>query len=390
MRRKLLVVDDEIDVETMLRQRFRAEIQRGQYDFIFARDGFEALEIFRELKDAPLIITDIRMPRMDGLALLAEISRIDPIQRVVIVSAYGDMNNIRAAMNGGALDFLTKPIDFEDFQSTVQRALAHIAAQEESHKRHAELSGIKHELELARKIQETILPSRTPDIAGLNIFSFYKPMSTVGGDFFGFYEDRGRHLGILVADVVGHGIPAAMIAAMVRVAFNLQKDAASDAAAVLLGMERVLNESGMIDTNFVTACYVYVDLETMRLRTANAGHPPLLIHRNNGEVLELRPAGSILGMLEFGGVEAQEVELFPGDRIFAFTDGFFECGAGLNWFGQERLIQAFREDANLAPDGFMNALLQRLNDWNRQYGISGDFDDDLTAVVIDVQDPANG
>ena len=383
MRRKVLVVDDEADVEMMLVQRFQAEIQQGTYDFVFARDGLEALEIFRSLDEAPVVITDIRMPRMDGLALLAEISKLDPIQRVVIVSAYGDMNNIRAAMNGGALDFLTKPIDFDDFQSTVRRAMVHIAAQEENHKRHEELSGIKRELELAQKIQESILPTRTPDIAGLYVYSFYQPMSTIGGDFYGFYEEAGgRQLGILVADVVGHGIPAALIAAMVRVAFHLQKDSASDTRAVLLGMEGVLNESGIIGSNFVTACYIYIDLEQMRLRTSNAGHPPILIHRRGGEVIALRPAGSILGMLEIGGVDAVEVELFPGDRIFAFTDGIFECGSGKNWFGEERLNDAFREDAGLAPEAFMASLIDRLNEWNEH---AGEFEDDLTAIVVDLE-----
>lgn len=384
MGRKVLVVDDEVDVEAMIVQRFHAEIKQGKYDFVFARDGIEALEVFRDLKEAPVVVTDIRMPRMDGLTLLAEISRIDPIQRVVIVSAYGDMNNIRAAMNSGALDFLTKPMDFEDFQSTVDRAMAHIAAQEESHRRHAELAGLKHELELARKIQESILPARTPVIDGLNLFSFYEPMSAVGGDFYGFYEDE-RHLGILVADVVGHGVPAAMIASMVRAAFNLQKDHATDAVEVLLGMERVLNASGMMEGNFVTACYACIDLENGRLQTANAGHPPLLIHRE-GEVHQLRPSGSILGYLKKGGVKSAEIDLFPGDRIFAFTDGLFECGYGANSFGQERLVDSFRENARLAPEAFMHALIDRLNEWDQQHGKGTGFDDDLTAVIVDVKD----
>ena len=384
MGRKILVVDDELDVEAMIQQRFRAEIKQGRYDFVFARDGVEALEVFRELEEAPVVVTDIRMPRMDGLTLLAEIARIDPIQRVVIVSAYGDMNNIRAAMNSGALDFLTKPMDFEDFQSTVDRASAHIAAQEESHKRHAELAGLKHELELARKIQESILPARMPEVEGLDLYSFYEPMSAVGGDFYGFYRDD-RHVGVLVADVVGHGVPAAMIASMVRVAFNLQKHHAHDAVEVLLGMERVLNESGMIATNFVTACYAFIDLEQGRLQTTNAGHPPLLVQRRGGETLSLRPGGSILGFLEAGGIERAQIDIEEGDRIFAFTDGLFECGYGANTFGQERLFEAFREGATQTPAAFMQSLISRLSDWNQLHGEGDGFDDDLTAVIVDVQ-----
>ncbi|MCR9144346.1 MAG: SpoIIE family protein phosphatase [bacterium] len=385
MERKVLVVDDEPDVEIMIRQRFRAEIKQGRYEFVFARDGVEALEIFRDLEVPPLVVTDIRMPRMDGLTLLAEISKIDPIQRVIIVSAYGDMSNIRAAMNDGAFDFLTKPMDFEDFQSTVDRGMEYVALQEANRRRDSEFAVIKHELELAQKIQASILPSRMPVLPGLGVHSFYEPMSAVGGDFFGFHESDG-HLGVLVADVVGHGVPAAMIASIVRVAFNIQKDRDRDAAEVLLGMERVLLESGMMNGNFVTACYVSIDLKSRRLQTANAGHPPLLIHRPGGEVVSLRPSGSILGFLKEGGAEVAEFDLSAGDRIFAFTDGLFECGHGDNVFGQERLLQTFRENAEAKAEDFMQRLIEQLSDWNRRHGPSDGFEDDLTAVIVDIQD----
>lgn len=384
--RKILVVDDEPEVQIMISQRFRKEVKQGKYEFLFANDGAEALELYRTENTPPLVVTDIRMPRMDGLTLLAEISKINPIQRVVIVSAYGDMNNIRSAMNSGAFDFLTKPMDFADFESTVERALEHIATQEENRRRSAELAGLQHELELAAKIQDSILPARTPQIAGLKVHSFYKSMSTVGGDFYGFFEEaRQRQLGIVVADVVGHGVPAAMIASMVRVAFHLQKDQAQSADEVLLGMERVLNESGMISENFVTACYVHLDLDGRRLITSNAGHPPVYLHRKTGEVLELRPAGSILGYLEMCGVETAEVALERGDRIFAFTDGLFEIGFGENTYGQERLLAAFQKHAELPAAEFMNALLTELSEWNRLHGEHEYFDDDLTAVIVDVE-----
>ncbi len=385
--RKILIVDDEPEVQIMVSQRFRKEIKQGKYDFLFAGDGAEALELYKQERVPPLVVTDIRMPRMDGLTLLAEIAKINPIQRVVIVSAYGDMSNIRSAMNSGAFDFLTKPMDFADFESTVERALEHIAAQEENRRRSVELAGLQHELELAGKIQESILPARTPQIAGLKVHSFYKSMSTVGGDFYGFFEDPNgqRQLGIVVADVVGHGVPAAMIASMVRVAFHLQKDQAKSADEVLLGMERVLNESGMISENFVTACYVHLDLDGRRLVTANAGHPPVYLHRKSGEVLELRPSGSILGYLEMRGVETAEAALENGDRIFAFTDGLFDIGVGENTYGQERLLATFQKHAGLPAEEFMNALLAELGEWNRQHGEHEYFDDDLTAVIVDVE-----
>ena len=114
---KILMVDDESDLEHLVRQRMRREIRSGQYSFLFAGDGVEALEALGEHSDIDLVLSDINMPRMDGLTLLEKIPDVDTDLRSVVISAYGDMKNIRAAMNRGAFDFVTKPIDFDDLGS---------------------------------------------------------------------------------------------------------------------------------------------------------------------------------------------------------------------------------------------------------------------------------
>ncbi|WP_136440577.1 adenylate/guanylate cyclase domain-containing protein [Pacificoceanicola onchidii] len=122
---RILVVDDEPDIESLIRQKFRREIKAGTYDIRFARDGVEALE--KLASDAPIdvVFSDINMPRMDGLSFLSELVQSAEPPAVVMVSAYGDMPNIRAAMNGGAFDFLTKPIEFDDLSATLQKCLSH-------------------------------------------------------------------------------------------------------------------------------------------------------------------------------------------------------------------------------------------------------------------------
>ncbi len=121
--RKILVVDDEADIERLVRQRMRAEIRAGTYEFLFARNGAEALELLRGDSGVEIVLTDINMPEMDGLTLLEQIPKVDPDIRAVIVSAYGDMTNIRAAMNRGAFDFIVKPIDIDDLRNTIDRTL---------------------------------------------------------------------------------------------------------------------------------------------------------------------------------------------------------------------------------------------------------------------------
>ena len=123
---KILVVDDEPDLEDLVLQRMRREIRNGRYSFVFARNGVEALERLSGDNDIDIVITDINMPEMDGLTLLEQIPAYDPKLRCVIVSAYGDMKNIRTAMNRGAFDFLNKPIDFEDLRQTIEKSLEHL------------------------------------------------------------------------------------------------------------------------------------------------------------------------------------------------------------------------------------------------------------------------
>ena len=120
---QILIVDDEPDLEPLIRGRMRRQIRSGQYSFLFARNGVQALEILNEHPDVDIVISDISMPEMDGLTLLEQIRKVDPNIRAIIVSAYGDMKNIRTAMRRGAVDFITKPINFDDFEETIERTV---------------------------------------------------------------------------------------------------------------------------------------------------------------------------------------------------------------------------------------------------------------------------
>ncbi|GAB3747605.1 adenylate/guanylate cyclase domain-containing protein [Spirosoma pomorum] len=127
MNAKVLVVDDETDLELLIKQKFRRQIREKQYEFVFAHDGHEALSLLDQQPDIDLVLTDLNMPGMDGLTLLLRLHESNPMMKAVIVSAYGDMDNIRTAMNRGAFDFLTKPVNFDDLEVTMQKTLAHVA-----------------------------------------------------------------------------------------------------------------------------------------------------------------------------------------------------------------------------------------------------------------------
>src|SRR3954465_2113314 len=134
----ILVVDDEPDLEALVLQKFRRQIRDGAVNFVFARDGIEALQAIEAHPDVDLVVSDINMPRMDGLSLLQKLQEADDKKSTIIVSAYGDMNNIRTAMNRGAFDFLTKPIDFADLEMTIDKTIRHVVMMRETRRRQAD------------------------------------------------------------------------------------------------------------------------------------------------------------------------------------------------------------------------------------------------------------
>ena len=123
---KILVADDETDLEVLIRQKFRQKIREQKYEFVFAINGNDALEKMQQHPDVAIVLSDINMPEMDGLTLLSKLSESNPLTKSVIVSAYGDMENIRTAMNRGAFDFITKPVNFEDLELTMEKTIRHV------------------------------------------------------------------------------------------------------------------------------------------------------------------------------------------------------------------------------------------------------------------------
>ncbi len=148
---KILVADDETDLEMLIKQKFRQKIREQQYEFIFAINGNDALDKIRQHPDVDIVLSDINMPEMDGLTLLSRLGESSPLIKSVIVSAYGDMENIRTAMNRGAFDFITKPINFEDLSLTIIKTINHVTQIRET------LKAIKENNILKMYVDETVL-----------------------------------------------------------------------------------------------------------------------------------------------------------------------------------------------------------------------------------------
>jgi serine phosphatase RsbU (regulator of sigma subunit) len=242
---------------------------------------------------------------------------------------------------------------------------------------------IEHELETARQIQSFILPREMAKMKGLEIAARYVPMAMMAGDFYDFLVIDDSRIGILVADVSGHGVPASLIASMVKIAFVSQTPNASDPARVLAELNQIL--CGKLESDFVTAGYLYIDTGKQTASYAGAGHPPLLIWRQaEQKIFEFRTGGVVLGQFDEAQYEAIELNCGRGDRFFLYTDGIVEASnMSDELFGWERFKACIISNSELPSDKLVDKLIEDLNNWAAK-GSSTTLDDDLTLVVVDV------
>jgi sigma-B regulation protein RsbU (phosphoserine phosphatase) len=244
------------------------------------------------------------------------------------------------------------------------------------------LIAIGKELEIARRIQSSTLPQVVPTLAGLEITARYVPMSAVAGDFYDFLWVDEKRVGILVADVTGHGVPAALIASMLKVAFASQAAHAQDPARVLSGLNDAL--CGKFEEHFVTAAYLFVDLEKSLLHYSAAGHPPLMLaSRGAGNVREIEKNGLMLGMFPEAAYSSVEIRVRPGDRCLLYTDGLFEAkNAAQEEFGKARCKQFLETQLGIPAARFANALLDKIAGFSG-HNTTRAQEDDITLLVLD-------
>ena len=339
---KILVVDDEPDVEPLVLQRMRRRIRSGRYSFVFAQNGVEALERLQNDGSIDMVVSDINMPQMDGLTLLQQIPNVDPDIRAVIISAYGDMKNIRTAMNRGAFDFVTKPIDFEDLEVTIERTLGHIAQWREALSSRDKLVALQNELDVARNMQQSILPTAFPKGDDFEIYGSMEPARSVGGDFFDVIRLDGNRIGIAIADVSGKGVPAALFMMSTRTLLKGTAIGTPEPADVLKEVNDLLvqdNEAAM----FVTVFYGVYDTYTGRFTYANGGHNAPLYVTSGGEC-SLLPLtqGLALGIVPDLDFHQESMVLKAGDTVVMYTDGVNEAmDRDHEEYGNDRLLNLF-------------------------------------------------
>ena len=376
---RILVVDDEEEVETLMLNRMRREIKSGQYNFIFAQDGVEALEILNRDRGIDIALCDINMPRMDGLRLVSEISNFDADIRSIIISAYGDMANIRAAMNRGVFDFITKPIDFPDLRVTIERTLTDLEERRDALADRDKLVALQNELSVAADIQGSILPTEFPSGPGYRIHGGMEPARNVGGDFFDFISLHDGRIGLAVADVWDKGVPAAMFMMSSRTLLKRAAKSASGPGEALTEVNRLLryeNESMM----FVSILYGIYDPNSGELVYASGGHdPPVLIHADGNSDVLSTTTGVALGVeegLEYG---VSSVTLNPSETLILYSDGVTNAMNEVGEkFGLHRLQEALAAVSSWEPEEITRAVFDSV----REFEGDAPQSDDITCLTL--------
>ena len=356
-------------------------ILKDDYKIRVATSGAKALVLVKVKPLPDLILLDVVMPEMDGYEVCG-ILKATPEARdipVIFLTGKTEADDETKGFEMGAVDYIHKP-----FLAAVVKARVHthLMLREAREQLSRQLIAINSELEMARKIQLAILPHDIPKIAGLEIAARFVPMGSVAGDFYDFLVVDEKHVGILIADAAGHGLPAALIASMLQMALAAQFAQASQPARVLAGLNQALY--GKFTTHFVTAAYIFLDLELGAMKYAGAGHPPLLIWRaSTRETAELEENGMVLGLFGDATYGEIEVTMEPGDRVVLYTDGILEASnLSEEMYGADRFKRFLELNCSLGANEFSDVLLDELSAWSGRPEGRGQ-EDDITLLTVD-------
>ena len=377
-KKTVLIVDDAPSNLQMVNS-----ILKGSYNVRIATGGAKALELVKAVPQPDLILLDVMMPGMDGYEVCTRLKADTETHDIPVIFLTGqtEAQDETRGFDVGAVDYIHKPFSPAVVKARVQTHLVLRATREQLA---MQLSAIQKELETARQIQLSILPHQIPQLQGLDIAARYIPMTAVAGDFYDFIVVDEKHIGILIADVSGHGMPAALIASMLKIAFAAQADCAADPAQVLHGLNKAL--CGKFQHHYVTAAYVYVDMERSTLTYGGAGHPPLVFWgAPDHQMRKIEENGLFLGKFDFATYTSKQIPLEAGSWVMLYTDGVTETtNPQLTEFGDQRLEEVLRAGPDDSADRFADRLLAELTQWAAR-GAGEDLDDDVTMVALHVK-----
>jgi len=369
MKYKILIVDDEQDVKSLFEQKFRKEIKADQYELLFAYDGTEAVEIV-ENEEVDIVCSDINMPKMNGLALLEELSKANPHIKTIMITAYGDMENIRSAMNKGAFDFITKPINFKDLKLTIEKTCSTVSQIKKD-------EAFRNDIIGARNILDNILPKDNFDNSIAEVGGLSNPAKIVGGDFFNFFPLKNGDLSMVIADVCGKGFTAALFMYLVYNLHRLIVEEYTSPSKLLEALNKYVYDFSLKNQFVTISCAL---LQDKRVTIASAGHCPVFKYsKKDNEITAVMASGAPVGVFRDEVYSDMPIDLEDGDLIVFYTDGVLDAMNDRGErFGEDRLKEIIATNADSSVRKISSIIFEQVNVFTAHQ----DQNDDVTLMLV--------
>ncbi|MFH1057372.1 MAG: fused response regulator/phosphatase [Pseudomonadota bacterium] len=376
----VLIVDDA----RLNRELLRLHLAKHGYRFLFAQNGREAVETVAAHPEVDLILLDLMMPDMNGFDFLRWRLDHPDVQAIPVIvnSSLDDFESIARALNMDSYDYFTKPLGPNDLEVVlplkIKNAITARRLMAETRRQNEIMSG---ELEMAARYQQFLLP-RSVALKGLKISYLFQPCRGVGGDYFDFAELKGGSLGLLVADVSGHGVASAMTASIVKALLPGYLDRLRSPAAAFTALNADLLRLTQEDS-FVTAFAGLYDPHTLQLTWSLAGHPTPLLLPREGPAHYLAAESVFLGVFESDRLplafEDRLLQLSPGDRMVIYTDGLTEAPDPQGrLYGAQRLLDLLAAHRDLALEQWREIIWEDLHAFAQ-----GEFPDDVAFILAE-------
>jgi len=369
----ILIVDDEMINRKILVNQFSIH----HYDTITADSGYKAIDILEQTdKRVPdLILLDIMMPGISGYETCKKIRERFSIYQlpILMLTAKTETSSIIKGFESGANDYILKPCNSKELFSRVESFLK----LKDLIEKDINLTEKNKEFTIAYDILLSLLPEKKLDLDCLQMEIWYEPMEEIGGDLYDFFKIDDERIGVLIADVSGHGLSAALLASMLKISFSIFKDLIYEPAELFRAINNSLFDK--LKNRFITAAYLILNIKTGELFYSNAGHWPLYI-LNKKNLNELYVKGGMIGLSKEMKFNQKNIQLTKGDRIVLFTDAVVEArNKEGELFGEKNFISLLESNAKLPSVDFLNHTRESIVQWQE----SEIFEDDVTMLVMD-------
>lgn len=377
MNSKILIVDNNKDTIELLNSYFC-----GKYEFIAAYDGEDAIMKFNTIKGIDLIITEISLPKYDGITLIEKLTTLITFQRIVVISLYGDLKNLRLAINAGANDFIVKPFDFADIEIVIKNALTKSESAKNNLETQSKFSNISKELSVTGELQKSILPNNHFKYSNLDIYASNIPANDVGGDFYDFFKIDDDKVGVVIADVSGKNISAAIFMTMSKILIKSFAKIFKNPIECIYNVNKSLNEDNHTSM-FVTCVYGMIDIKSRNFYFINCGHLSPIIVSKNEYPLFLKSNNNIaLGIVNDFDFVLQKVYVPEDSYIVLYTDGVVEA---INEKNEEYDYYRLNNLLYSMKDYSSEKIVNAINEDVKNFANNTKQFDDITSVVINLK-----